>query len=84
MSREIQYINEARSYVRTFWDAYHKLLAMQTEWDALDYSNTLDPGVGDNEGLTSSEIGSVVFDTTNEIKLRIFDTAHKTNLAKLL
>ena len=83
-ARESDFITEARQHVRNFWEAYHALLVMQTEWNALDYGNTLDPGTGANEGVTKTEVGAAIFDTINEVKLRIFDTAHKTNLAKLL
>ena len=84
MSREADYITEARQHVRKLWDAYHDLIVMQDEWNALDYATNLDDGTGENTGYTKAEVGSVVFDTINEIKLRIFDTAHKTNLAQLL
>jgi hypothetical protein len=57
---------------------------MQTEWNALDYGNTLDAGAGANTEILAADVGSVVFDTANELKLRIMDTGHKTNLAKLL
>lgn len=82
--RQIQYIAEARQAARNFWNAYHTLIAMQTEWNALDYANTLADGTGDNAGITHAEMGAAIFDTANEVKLRIFDTAFKTNLAKLL
>jgi hypothetical protein len=82
--REIVFINEAREQAKILWNAYHALIQMQDEWNALDYSNALDAGTGDNTGITKTEIGAVVFDTMNEVKARIFDTGHKTNLAKLL
>lgn len=84
MSRESDFITEARKHARVIWEAANALLSMQKEWNALDYSNTLGPGVGENEGLTSVEVGAVVFATADEIKLRILDTGHATNLAKLL
>lgn len=84
MSREQDFITETRNDVKVFWDAYHKLIARQTEWNALDYGTNLDDGEGANLGYTAAEVGAVVFDTMNEVKLRIFDTGHKTNLAKLL
>lgn len=78
------YYSEARTAVEQFWNAYHKLIAMQTQWNALDYLNTLGDGENDHAGITVAALGSAIFDTTNEVKLRIFDTAHKTNYAKLL
>lgn len=84
VEREKQFITEARSHVKELWEAYHALKALQTEWNALDYGTTLDAGSGANEGITKDMVGSAVFATTDEIKLRIFDTGHATNLAKLL
>lgn len=83
-ARESDFISEARANVRKIWDAYNALKALQIEWNALDYGNTLDNGSGANEGITKTMVGSAVFDTTDEIKLRIFDTGHATNLANLL
>ncbi len=82
--RESDFITNARSNVKKLWDAYHYLKAMQDEYNALDYGNTLPDGEGANAGITKAMVGAAVFDTTNEIKLRIFDTGHATNLAKLL
>lgn len=83
-AREQDFITLARAAARKVWEGMHELLAMQTEWNALDYGNTLDNGEGQNAGLTRTEIGAVVFDTANELKLRVIDTGHKTNLARLL
>lgn len=83
MSREQDYISEARIATRQLWDAYHKLRTMQTEYNALDYGSQLDAGEGDNEGITAAEVGAVVFDTANAIKA-VLDAGHATNLAKLL
>ena len=84
MSREQDYITEARAANRAIWDGINTLVALQREWNALDYGTTLDDGAGDNTGITKEEVGAVVFDTANELKLRIIDTGHKTNMAKLL
>jgi hypothetical protein len=83
-SREQDYISAAKSAAKKLWDGLHELLSLQDEWNALDYGNTLDEGAGANAGLTRTDVGAVVFDTANEAKLRLIDTAHKTNLAKLL
>lgn len=84
MSRESDFITLARKHAKAIWDAYHELKAMQTEWNALAYGTTLDDGVGENLGYTKDEVGAVVFATTDELKLRIFDTGFAENLAKLL
>jgi hypothetical protein len=82
--RERLFVTEARGHARAVWDGINALLAMQNEWNALDYTSTLDDGTGTNEGVTKAHVSSCVFDTANELKLRIMDTAHKTNLARLL
>lgn len=84
MDRQQQFITDARHHAAAVWNGINALLALQVEWNALDYGNTLPDGTGANEGVTKAEVGAVVFDTANELKLRIHDTAHKTNLAKLL
>lgn len=84
MSREQDFITAARAANKQIWDGYHALRAMQDEWNALDYGTNLDDGEGSNAGILATDVGAVVFATTDEIKLRIFDTGHATNLAKLL
>lgn len=84
VEREKIYITEVRAIVKNIWDGINDLLAHQNEWNALDYTNTLDNGTGSNDGITKTDVSGCVFDTANELKLRIMDTAHKTNLAKLL
>lgn len=84
MSREQDYITAARAANRQIWDGIHGLLALQTEWNALSYGTELDTGEGENAGISGAEVGAVIFDTANELKLRIFDTGHSANMAKLL
>ena len=83
MSRQSDYITEARQEARKLWDSVHALKALQSEWAALDYGNTLADGVGENEGYTKTEIGSVVFATTDAI-LALFAQGHATNVAGVL
>jgi hypothetical protein len=83
MARGSDYITEARQATRKLWDAVNALKALQLEYNALDYGNTLADGVGENEGYTKAEVGSVVFDTTEAI-LTLFGQGHSTNVAKLL
>ena len=82
-SRQSDYIGEVRKEARKLWDAINALKALQLEYNALDYGNTLPDGEGDNEGYTKAEVGSVVFDTTEAI-LTLFGQGHSTNVAKLL
>lgn len=83
MAREQDYITEVRALNRQVWDGINKLIAKQREWNALDYSNTLDDGAGDNEGVTAAEVGAVVFDTANAM-VTVLDAGHATNMANLL
>lgn len=83
MAREQDYYTVARQQNKAIWDAVNALIGLQREWNALDYGNTLDPGVGANEGLTKTEIGAVVFDTTNAF-VGVLSAGHATNMAKLL
>jgi hypothetical protein len=83
MSRESDFITIARQYNKQVWDGINGLVALQREYNALDYGNTLDDGVGDNEGITGDEVGAVVFDTANAM-VTLLNTGHATNMAKLL
>lgn len=86
MSRKSDFISEVRANVKALWNAQNNLRGLQNEWNALDYSTTLDNAVdfvGQNEGLTKTMVGACVFDTPDAIKV-VFDAGHATNLAKLL
>lgn len=54
----------------------------QIEWNALDYGNTLPNGTAQNAGLVAADVGAVVFQTADAIKV-VFDAGHATNLSKL-
>lgn len=81
--REQDFISEVKAANRKIWDGINELKSLQREWNALDYGNTLDPGVGENEGLTAVEVGAVAFDTANALETTL-NTGHATNMAKLL
>lgn len=83
MNRQVEFINEARAHAQAIWNAVLALEALQSEHNALDYGNTLTDGVGQNDGVTRAEVGSVVFDTADAIRA-VFNAGHATNLAKLL
>lgn len=83
MSREQDFITEARAANKAIWDGINKLVALQREWNALDYGNTLDVGEGANAGLTAQAVGAVVFDTANAL-VAVYGAGHATNAAKLL
>lgn len=81
-SRQQEYINEVRGQARNLWESFTRLRSLQLEWNALDYTNTLEDGTGVNEGVTRAEVGAVVFDTTEAIKT-LMDSGHATNIARL-
>lgn len=83
MARADSYYAEVRARARAIWEGINELKSLQQEWNALDYTNTLANGSGSNAGLTKTEIGAVVFDSTNAL-LELLGEGHATNLAKLL
>ena len=83
MAREQDFITLARQQNKAIWDGINALVAMQREWNALDYGNTLDDGLGENADYTADEIGAVVFDTANAF-VAVLGQGHATNMAKLL
>lgn len=82
-TREQNYYNEVRNANENLWDAINALAALQREWDALDYGTTLDDGAGAHAGITKTELGAVVFATTDAF-VALLDGGHATNMAKLL
>ena len=77
------YITIVRQKNRALWDSINELQALQREWQALGYGNTLPDGEGDNAGVVPLEVGAVVFDTTNAM-IAVLNAGHATNMAKLL
>lgn len=82
-NRHTDYISAVREANRQVWDGINTLKALQREWQALDYGNTLPDGEGGNEGYTSAEIGAVVFATTDALSA-LLDGGHATNMANAL
>lgn len=83
MTRDESYYGNVRQAATELWFALHKLRDAQTQWNALNYLDTLPNGEGVNSGITKNELGPVVFDTTNAL-FTVFLDGHKTNLAKIL
>lgn len=81
--REQDFINDVRTLNRQLWEGINGLKALQREWTAKDFGNTLDTGTGENLGITGADVGAVVFATTDAI-IDILNTGHATNCAKLL
>lgn len=83
MARGQDFITLARQQNKAIWDGINALVAMQREWNALDYGNTLEDGDGANSEYTADEVGAVVFDTANAF-VAVLAAGHATNMAKLL
>jgi hypothetical protein len=83
VSREQDFYTLARQHNAAIWNAINDLVALQREWNALDYGTTLEPGQGSNEGLTKTHVGAVVFDTANAM-VAVLAAGHATNMARLL
>jgi hypothetical protein len=81
--RQQDFITIARQLNQDIWEGINGLIALQREWNALDYGSTLVDGEGDNTGITPTEVGSVVFDTANAFTT-VLNAGHATNMAKLL
>ncbi len=82
-NRPQDFYAQVRKHNETIWNALNDLVALQREWNALDYGNTLPPGEGAHEGLTKTEVGAVTFDTANAF-VGVLNVGHATNMAKLL
>lgn len=85
MNRPSDFVTEARQAARQLWQAHQRLEALQAEWNALDYGNTLDAAAfaGENAALNAAQVGAVVFDTANAIRA-VLSAGHATNMARLL
>ena len=81
--REQDFYTLARQQNKAIWDGINALVAMQREWNAMDFGTTLDDGEGANAGLTKTDIGAVVFDTANAM-VAVLAAGHATNMARLL
>ena len=82
-NRDSDYITKARAANRAAWNAINDLVELQKQWNSLDYGTTLPDGVGENEGITKTAVGAVVFDTTNAL-VALLNQGHGTNMAQLL
>lgn len=82
-NRQSDFVTAARQNNRAIWDAINNLVALQREWNALDYGSTLSDEIQGHEGVNSDEVGAVVFDTANAF-VAVLNAGHATNMAKLL
>lgn len=83
MAREQDYISAVRDANKAIWNGINTLVALQREWNALDYGSTLPDGTDGNTGYTKNKVGAVVFDTANAF-VAVLGAGHATNMAKLL
>ncbi len=77
------YIMNVRIQARAVLNGIIELKAMQTQWNALDYGNTLPDGDGSNAGITADQVGAVVFATADAFET-LLGNGHATNLASIL
>lgn len=82
-TRASDYITDVRSANRAVWDGINRLVALQREYNALDYGTTLPDGAGANAGISKAEVGAVVFDTADAL-VAVLAAGHATNMAKIL
>lgn len=76
--RDETYVAEVKAANQKIWDGINELLALQRQWNALDYGNTLTV-----PGVLPAEVGAVVFDTATALA-GVLAAGHATNMAKLL
>lgn len=84
MSRQQDFISEVRTAAQQYWNALAALKSLQRESVALDYANTLEEGAGENDGITRTEVISVLFTSTDAMDTAFTGGGHSTNFAKLL
>lgn len=82
-TRDQLYITIVRQYNRQIWDGINALLALQREYNALDYGTTLEDGTGENAGITRQMVSAVVFVTANALQ-EVLAAGSATNMGKLL
>lgn len=61
------FILDARRLTTEFLNSYTQLLAMQGQWNALNYGTTLMDGSGVNTGVTAAMVGAGIFAGMNAI-----------------
>lgn len=81
--RKKEYYTAVREANRAVWNGINTLVALQREWNAEDYGNTLGNGTGPHEGITSTQVGAVVFDSADAF-VTVLATGVATNMANLL
>ena len=78
--RQDEYKALVRAKNKQIWEALRDLQALQSEWNALDYLNTL---VTEPTEPTAAEFGAVVFGAADALEATLAGGV-ATNMAKLL
>jgi maltoporin len=82
--RQQVYYSLVREANRAAWQAMLQLVALQREWEAQNYSETLAPGEADNSGLVASDLSAVIFDAANAVATVLATNGYSTAMTKLL
>jgi hypothetical protein len=79
---DLQQYQLVRQHAQQILAALHGLESMQTRWNALASADNMIDGQGAFNGITKTQVGSVVFDTANALRA-LLDAGHGTNLEKV-
>lgn len=77
-NRDAEFVADAKAANQKIWDGINELVALQRQWNALDYGNTLAV-----DGVVAADVGAVVFGTADAMAA-LLAAGHATNMAKLL
>lgn len=83
VARDQDYYGAVRDNARALWNALNELQALQAEWNAGDYGNTLADGSGPNQSLVAADLGAVIFDGANALRV-VMGTGVATSFTKIL
>ena len=82
--RQQDYYTLVRDANREAWNAMLKLVSLQREWQAQNYTETLAPGTGENTGLVAADLSAVIFDAANVVASTLASGNYATAMTKLL
>ena len=82
--RQSDFVSEVRQLSTTLIQTINGMNALRTEWDGLDYGNTLDDEGSDafdgaNSDVTSAEVAAVIGTTLDALN-GLMAAGHRTNL----
>lgn len=82
--RQQDYYTLVRDANREAWNAMLRLVSLQREWEAQNYTDTLAPGTGENTGLVAADLSAVIFDAANAVAEVLATNGYSTAMTKLL